>query len=167
MPTSTRTLIQSTTLGAAAASVTFSSIPATYADLVVVCSNINSASGSGRSLYLVANGDTASTYFDGFASANGTTSTGSESLRTGFVVMAQAISTTSNTAAYIQVMDYTESKRKQVMTRAGHPTTAAPIVLHGYGNLPMTAAINSLQFKLDTGNMAANSTFSLYGVSAV
>ncbi|MFN9111614.1 MAG: hypothetical protein ACK5XN_16240, partial [Bacteroidota bacterium] len=81
-------MIQSTTLGAAAASVTFSSIPATYEDLIVVCSNINSASGSGRSLYLIANADTASTYFDGFASANGTTSTGSESLRTGFVVMA-------------------------------------------------------------------------------
>ena len=58
----TYTPIASTTLGSAAASYTFSSIPNTYTDLVLIASMADSNSGADQRMLVQVNGDTGTKY---------------------------------------------------------------------------------------------------------
>jgi hypothetical protein len=61
MPTNTYVALATQTLGSAAASVTFSSIPATYTDLVLITS-VQNNSGGNRAMQIILNADTATNY---------------------------------------------------------------------------------------------------------
>jgi hypothetical protein len=167
MPSS-RILISSQTLGSSAASVTFSSIPSTYTDLVLrmstrsdVASNyetaiqINSISTNYSMTRLVGNGATAtsarytaqSTYY--MASTNGTNTTAS---------------TFSNLEFYIP--NYAGSANKVAsgfgVTENNSASTNVSMAIHAE-LLSNTAAITQLVISAQ-GNFVAGSSFYLYGL---
>jgi len=161
---STYTPIATQTLGSAAASVTFSSIPQGYTDLILVC-NIAQSSGN-NSLRYRFNGDTGSNYSDTYLTGNGTTAASgrdtSQTSGTSYVTG----STTIETSYILQFMNYSNSTTyKTVLSRSNRANSE---VAADVGLWRSTSAINSISLAMGgsfpTNNFATGSTFSLYGI---
>lgn len=164
--TGTYTLINSTTLSSTQSAVTFSSIPATYTDLVLVCSLIGTASTSADVQF---NGDTGSNYsytvLDGGA---GTASTLRQlnTTRTQLVGWSSNFgSSTSPSPAIMHVNDYSNTTTfKPVLVRStayGASTSCVDLFSGLWRN---TSAINSIT--INASSFASGSTFKLYGIEA-
>jgi hypothetical protein len=155
------TALANVTLGSSAATVTFSSIPATYRDLVLVATCQSAVSGN--SLILRINSD-ASNYSLVGARGNGS-NTLSTTSTTFYGFFTDFMSTTApDLLMTANFMDYSATdKHKTVLLRGNRPTIATEMSAVRWAN---TAAITSIQFRGDSGNLAAGSTFALYGVSA-
>ena len=167
---STYTKIASTTLGSAAASVTLSSIPSTYTDLVLIC---NPALTANQPLYMRPNSNTSTIYSTTWMLGNGSTATTSRynqaALGGAGILIDNYGGTTgfpsdfSGLAKY-EIMNYSNTTtHKTILIRAGTATnwTVASINLFA-----STTAISSLYLYPYTGNFAAGSTFNLYGITA-
>jgi hypothetical protein len=164
---STYTPIATTTLGSAAASYTFTSIPATYTDLVLIA---NGATASGSNINLrVGNGsiDSGSNYSYTLINGNGTTAS---SVRYSSQTQIQP----SNEDAYwnatfagamvIQFQNYSNTTTfKTVLTRANHASLG---VAANVGLWRSTSAINQIFFGGSTQNLSAGTTLTLYGIAA-
>jgi hypothetical protein len=163
MPTPTYTALSTITLGSAATSVTFGSIPATYRDLIVV-SNLQASAAN--TLYLRFNASTTTySYVGAVASSGGATSPTSASTN-GALVGASTIGLPTGAiqaTSVAQIMDYTATdKHKTVLSRYGNSSTEVDMFVSRWGN---TAAITSVQIiVLPSGNLSTGSTFSLYGI---
>jgi hypothetical protein len=163
MPTPTYTALATVTLGSSASSVTFSSIPATYRDLVVV-TNVDGTLQSNYWLRL--NGDTGSNYSYVFARGNGTTASSSSSAgQTSMRLNGDAdVMTDFSHVAVLSIMDYSATdKHKTVLIR---PNTASRAADMGAGRFASTSAITSVLLFLSTGNFDVGSTFNLYGIAS-
>jgi hypothetical protein len=155
--------IATTTLGSAASSITFSSIPSTYTDLVIVTSTQRDASGSGVVGWLAQfNGDTSTNYSVTAVLGNGSTAfSGRETNQTGIFVLTAQDSTWGN--SIINIMNYSNATtNKTVLTRIN--TTTANVSAY-VGLWRNTAAINSITIS-GAANIKAGSTFTLYGIKA-
>ena len=158
MATSTHTLIDSRTLGSSAASVTFSSIPQTYSDLVVVVSA--KAFDSDEYTYMWINGDKTTSnysYVTMFVSNQGYSNSGNNPYA-GQVVQAQTC------LNVMQVMDYSaNNKHKQTLGRWDLITKQSQCAVVRWAN---NTAITSLELDhgAGTSQYAAGSTFFLYGI---
>jgi hypothetical protein len=149
------------TLGSSASSVTFSSIPATYRDLVLVWDFIGSSSGFSDFL---PNNDTGSNKAVVYVSGQGSSPVASFTTTDG-AFYTGVVSTTRRTSGVAHFMDYSATdKHKTLLSRWGHEIglTASQLWLLA-GRWPNTAAINQITCR---GNYAAGSTFNLYGVIA-
>jgi len=163
MPTPTYIPLANVTLGSSAASVTFSSIPATYRDLILVCEGRTQAGGAmgvgGRF-----NGDTGSNYPDVYMLGTGS-STGSGSSTATSGGFGYFDSGRSNFV--VNIMDYMATdKHKTFLIRLN--ASAAQTVARA-GRWSNTAAITSINLFNSSGNgelFGSNSTFNLYGVIA-
>jgi hypothetical protein len=152
------------TLGATAATVTFSSINQSYRDLVVVFTGTNNLSAT--DLVARVNSDTGANYLMVRASGNGTARSsaifGTET-RLNFTAIAQ-INTTEIQTTIINFMDYSATdKHKTTISRANRAGAGTEMFANRWAN---TAAITSIQFYCGVNSFAAGSTFALYGVSA-
>ena len=156
--------IATTTLSTASSSVTFSSIPQTYTDLVLVWSGLNSASnaegfqikvnsGSGtlQSLTrLQGNGSTASSAI----SANGDPSCG-------------VTGNAGRDTIIANIMNYSNSTTYKTIISRYNSTGGTDDRVGIYVNLTRdTAAITSLLISSTSGNFISGSTFTLYGIKA-
>ena len=156
--------IASQTLGSAAATVTFSSIPQGYTDLVLVC-NIAQSSGN-NSLRYRFNGDTGSNYSDTYVSGNGTSAgSGRDTSQTSGTIYVTG-STTIETNYIVQFMNYSNATTyKTVLSRSNR---ASSEVAADVGLWRNTSAINSISLAMGgsfpTNNFASGSTFSIYGI---
>ncbi len=169
--TGTYTLIASNTLGSAASSVTFSSIPTTYTDLVLVM-YCWQPSSTGE-LQIQFNSDTGSNYSYTRVEAN---HNGVESLRSSnnTKIFVGALSTSSYpTVSIVNIQDYANtSTYKTALVRQNCPytTTAFPTNAGAVVGLwRSTSAITSIvidQFNSGSGNFDTGSTFKLYGIEA-
>ncbi len=156
--------IASVTLSSAQSSVTFSGIPQTYTDLILVVNNIVS-SGTGNDTALRFNDDTSSNYSNTYLLGTGTSAlSGRNPLTYADNGYLSANSGNPNTRI-IHLMNYTNTTTfKTQLTRAsgqnGGQVTA-------YVNLwRSTSAITKiLVYSADSLNYAAGSTFNLYGVA--
>jgi hypothetical protein len=166
----TYTLIASSTVGAGGAtSITFSSIPATYTDLLIKCSlrgtqsavytdvDVSFTGGtysSGKVLYAI-NGSTVGTYTPGeyafIAEAVGATATSS---------------TFSNSEIYVP--NYTSSTTKTASGDAvGENNASAAIIVLGTATYTSSSAITGVTLTYGTGsqgNFVQYSTAYLYGI---
>jgi hypothetical protein len=162
-------LIASNTLTTSAASVTFSSIPATYTDLVLRVSVRNANAATTGTLRIELNGDTAANY--SFTALNGDGSVAASSrsdnrndISAGLV---NAGTSTSNTFSSIEFYfpNYTSTVNKpvSVFTAQENNTTAADIrVIAGlYRN---STAINQIVANSQGANFVSGSSFWLYGI---
>jgi hypothetical protein len=171
MATNTYVALKQTTVDIATPSVTFTSIPQGYTDLVVVMSAAMS-SGSGTFSSWQANGDTGTNYSSTTLYGTGS-STGSErqtNTANPYLNYYSDISTTLGQNTTIATwLNYSNTTTfKTALVRSGtasgstYPGTSAHV-----GLWRNTAAITSLAIKANGVNFAAGSTFSLYGIAAV
>ena len=157
---STYTPIATTTLASATSTYTFSSIPSTYTDLVL----IYSGSGSGATdLYIQFNGDTATNYSRTYILGNGTTATSARQSTNAAILT--AYQTTGIQNAKINVMNYsnTTTYKTTVAIEAMSTVGVAAVV----GLWRNTAAISSLLIGPTGGQtMSSGTTLTLYGIQA-
>lgn len=158
--------LATTTLGSAASSVTFGSIPATYRDLRLV-SLVPSLSGAplASGAWIRFNSDSGANYNTVYAYGNGSaTGSGTEvSVSTLFWGAFPAAGGMAN----LDILDYSATdKHKSVLGRADG--NGGSTWMHA-GRWASTSAITSILLEApDTGTktFAAGSTFSLYGIAS-
>lgn len=161
----TYTPIATTTLGSAAASYTFSSIPSTYTDLVLVC---NTAITTGSSFYLVQfNSDTGTNYSATRLRGNGTSATSGRdtSVAQIYTSSGATITTTSlENNLIMNIMNYSNTTTyKTVIGR----DNAASVETDAYVGLwRSTSAINTIKISIGSSTFIVGSTFTLYGILA-
>jgi hypothetical protein len=166
MPTNTYVALQTQTLGTAAASVTFSSIPQGYTDLVLI-SQLKNTGGAGN-LKIRFNGDTASNYSYTNIYGNGSSaSSGRNSNQTEIIFgQADSVQFLFNT---LNIFNYTNTTTfKTTLSRSNdagggnlYPSTGAIVGL--WRKTP--EAITSFSIFSDS-NIASGSTFTIYGIAA-
>jgi hypothetical protein len=158
LPTPTYTPLATVTLGSSASSVTFSSIPATYRDLILVVQG----TATGNAVLLTNfNGDTGSNYTRVFMTGTGTApSTASDTQSSNRIGAFR----TDHCNFIHQIMDYSATdKHKTSLTRQN----AASFEVGAFaGRWANTAAITSVVASLSANQFASGCTFSLYGVIA-
>ena len=174
MANPTMTLISSQTVGAGGvASVTFSSIPATYTDLVVKVSVRNNNTG----MRVQFNSDTAANYSWRRLDANGASAFSDSNATFGspyntflYFSMQSTTTDTANTFSNgeMYVPNYTGSTQKSAFfdSVAENNATTAYMAMQA-GLWTGTAAITTVTLSPDTGTspaFSANSTFYLYGI---
>ena len=162
--------IATQTLGSAAASVTFSSIPSTYTDLVLVCSNLKCSVGS-NNVYVRFNSDTGSNYSYTMLSGNGTTAfsvRGTSLTYNYFGGYDTGVDATNPTTVITSIMNYSNTTtNKTTLTRFGVINASGGGETHSIVNLwRSTSAINTILIYPFSGNWLTGSVFSLYGIKA-
>ena len=163
MPTMTYTPLATVTLGSSASSVTFSSIPATYRDLIIVSNTDNTVQAD---YHLRLNGDTGSNYNRVVAQGDGSATFSSTQTNTTFIRMSGSgdLMTNFSNNAIIQIMDYSATdKHTTVLVRNGTATRGVEMVAGRYAS---TLAITSVLLFPSTGSFDIGSTFNLFGVIA-
>ena len=166
----TYTLISSNVLTGSAASVTFSSIPSTYTDLVLKCSIRGTQASDWLSLRLKINNDASAFYSD--TTIEGAGSGGASSFRnsgstTTFLGQVNGSTTTSNTFSNneIYIPSYTASQSKPLSSITASETNATVAIIHANANLYRSnTAISQLYLSLSSGNFDTGSSFYLYGI---
>jgi hypothetical protein len=157
MPTPTYDLIASNVLGSSAASVTFSSIPATYRDLVLVVEA--AVVSSSNDLYLRFNGDTGSNYSE--VTMRGADATSTSATRDAARVSQSGIMAAAKGLIITQILDYSATdKHKTLLSRSGG-TNGVNAIANRWAN---TSAITSIYLLTDSQNFAAGASFYLYGI---
>lgn len=161
---STYTPIATTTVSAQT-SYTFSSIPSTYTDLIIIAVAKNSNTGSQANNYRIRfNGDTASNYSDTFLSGNGSTASSSrDSNSTELYWGALNNTELQPNTSIAHIMNYANTTAyKTVLSRGG---SAEVIVNASAGLWRSTSAINSIQIYAG-GTTTFTGTLTLYGILA-
>lgn len=166
MPTSTYDLIASSALSSNTATVTFSSIPSTYRDLVVVLNLITTTGGT--TVIMQPNGDTSNSTAVMMQGTGSSTASSTYSQLT-----ANPISSSSDTRTFLAIynlLDYAQTdKHKTVIYRANQTLDPIYSTFFGAGAFAgrwaSTSSITSLSFVLGAGQFAANSTFDVYGIA--
>ena len=157
----TYTPIASATVGTATTTVTFSSIPSTYTDLVLIVSaDVTSA---GQNLYLTFNSDTSTTYSRTFLYGNGSSAISARNTLQPAIPLSEFAGAGSGSYSIANIMNYANATTyKTVLHRGGY---AGNITAVTAGLWPSTAAITSLSC-VPTGGTTwvAGSTFNLYGI---
>jgi len=156
--------IATTTLGSAAASFTFSSIPATYTDLKIVCSNITSAAGA---VQLSWNSDQSSLYSATSIYGTGTTAVTQSFLNDSRVLIIGYVGGPSNTNpsfATIDLFNYAGSTFKTALIQQNVNYNGSGGVANNVSCYRSTNAISSILFYTNGANLNAGCTFTLYGV---
>jgi len=163
---STYTPIATTTLGSTTASYTFTSIPSTYTDLVLIA-RIVTGSGTPGVGYQVGNGsiDAGSNYSTTVLYGNGSTATSarytSQTVIYGNITGDGASVVTS--IAHFQNYSNTTTN-KTVLARH---SSAADLVMANVGLWRSTSAINQIKvLALGANTYAAGTTFTLYGIAS-
>jgi hypothetical protein len=175
--TATYSLISSQTLGSSGA-VTFSSIPQTFTDLVLVCS-VQSASGpSSNSVRcnLQFNSDTATNYSTTRVISNNVNTVGSSRDSTRSQIDEATHISSFGTGEFctfiFNIMDYANTTTyKSLLQRSGNTTNIEYKEVGAAASLwRSTAAISTIYIRGGGGNatvgFAAGSTFKLYGIEA-
>ena len=160
MPTPTYTPLATVTLGSTASSVTFSSIPATYRDLIVVWDGTIS-SPSSTTISFRFNGDTGANYSSVYMFGSGASTASGTNLPNGMAFQQGAGGVIN---AIATVMDYSATdKHKTWLSRSN---STADLVMAWAGRWANTAAITSVALIPSSSTFASGNTFSLYGVIA-
>lgn len=163
MPTPTYDLIDSTTLGSSVSSVTFSSIPQDYQDLIVVVNPVATGSADAR---LRLNGNTGAVYKRVAGYGNGSSAFGAiYSESSGWQINQLAYPDSNQDTLWIlQFFSYSDTSRyKTILGRSNKASQGTEMEAYKYEN---TGAISTILFYLNSGSYAAGSTFYLFGIAS-
>jgi hypothetical protein len=155
--------IATTTLGSAAATITFSSIPSTYTDLrlVLVASSV---SGS-NFVTITFNGTGGTAYSQTSVYGLGTSAITDQTTSQAYINLAvSGLSTTIPTMYTLDVFSYTGSTFKTSLFNSNEDKNGSGAVTAGVGLWRNTAAINTLGISKPTGNYTIGTTATLYGI---
>lgn len=155
--TATYSLIESQTLGSATATVTFSSIPATFTDLILVIR----ATTISANYNMRFNGDTASNY--SFTSLWGDGASAASYRSNNNTVIGLTYTSSGAPMSKIQIQDYANTTTyKTALNRQDDSVNATGAAV---GLWRSTAAINSISI-VSPGTIPSGTTFKLYGIQA-
>jgi hypothetical protein len=168
---SSRFLISSQTLASSAASVTFSSIPATYTDLVIRCSVRTLASATDDYCQINFNSDTSTLYSRTFLFGDGSAAYSQRGSNQGAIYNVYAFNgdtstanTFSNTEIYIPSYTASQSKPLSSSSVQENNTANSYDYIGAYANLYRSnTAISSIAIT-SSANLKTGSSFYLYGI---
>jgi ABC-type molybdate transport system substrate-binding protein len=160
-PVSTYVALATTTLGATAASVTFSSIPADYRDLVLV---IEGEPSGTNPMDIDLNGDsTNANYFGVIAYQQGAGSAASFNVNETYIGV-NYYNSYGRTQVTVQFLDYSANdKHKHYLVRSGAAGGWIAMSAHRWEN---TNPISTMRIDLRGGSFTTGTTFSLFGIEA-
>lgn len=160
---STYAPIQTQTLGSNQSTITLSSIPSTYTDLILVV-NAKWSSTNGN-CFVRFNGDSSSNYNWIRLSSNGSaTASANASNATSLVNLFDMENPTTTLGFFMfYIKDYASTNYK--VTYYSHNTTTDYLKRY-ISQWRSTSAINSISFTNDSASCVTGSTFTLYGIKA-
>jgi hypothetical protein len=157
--------IATQTVGTAIQTITFSSIPQTYTDIVIasaiqVSGNVN--------VWFRFNGDTGTNYSFTLLQGNGSSGSSGRSSNDSKIQLDSVaypyFTSTAFSPNWVHIMNYSNTTTyKSALFRANNATVGVSI---GSGLWRNTAAITSISFIAGAVNFAVGTTFTLYGVKS-
>ena len=153
------------TVPSAAASYTFTVIPSTYTDLVLITTG--GTVSSGQAIYAQFNGDTATNYSDTVMIGNGTTASSTRATINGVRVIGRFVGTdgTLNAVGITQIMNYANTTTFKTVLNRSNNSNGVSASVSLWRATP--AAITSITLVGDgPSNILTGSTFTLYGIRA-
>ena len=165
----TYTLIASNTLSSTAATVTFSSIPASYTDLVLRYSVRGDIAGTDSLQTGIQLNGTTSGYSQTYLYGNGASAASSRATSQSSLeaVQEDSAGNTSNTfaSAEIYIPNYQSSANKPVSRFNASEQNGATAYISAHAGLSnVTSAITSITIKTNANNFVSGSSFFLYGI---
>ena len=165
----TYTLISSTVLTSTEASVTFSSIPATYTDLALRLSARSSANSVDDLFYIRLNGVTTSLYSYSNISGDGSSSSSSRGSGSplAFSYLLNGATSTASTFTNFElyIPSYTVSQSKPIGSFGARENNASSALLLATASLfRSNPAISEITALPGFGSFVAGSSFYLYGI---
>jgi hypothetical protein len=167
MATNTYVAINTQTLASAATGITFSSIPNTYTDLVLVLNLISTSAGNDVKVRV--NSDSGVNYSETWFGGNGSSaSSGRDTNNTAWNSLKLVGTTTAPQTFRFQFQNYSNTTRNKTML--WRSSLAGAEVIAGVGLWNSTAAISTI-YVYEAGNtnpqtFAAGTTATLYGILA-
>jgi hypothetical protein len=160
--------IQAITLSASSSDITFSGIPQTFTDLVIVGS-VKATASANTSLGFQVNGDTSSVYSQTRLQANGSSAVSERSSGVNFgnfSGFSYAVADTTNNFSPVvfQAINYSNSTtNKTFLSRGNNASTGVGSVVSLWRS---TAAITSIRIYPFAGSLDSGSQFTLYGIGS-
>jgi hypothetical protein len=169
MPASTYEPLASVTLTSVQSQVTFTSIPQTYTDLVLVI-NAGTTAGSGQTARIVLNGDSNANYSRTDLSGDGSSAASSNQSNLTSIVD-NNVGLNASAGDYVSILNFMNYSNnttfKTVLQRIGRANTGSfPGTFSGVYLWRNIASINSLSVSSSASTFLAGTTFNLYGVGA-
>ena len=158
----TYTQIASTTTSGNATSVTFSSIPATYTDLIIIFNGSSSGVSGDLATF---NSDTGSNYSSTFLRGNGSNATSGRVTSSTYINPGLTFAT-SQSIYIMQIMNYANTTTYKTAIYRSSSVANDAYVGAAVALWRSTAAINTINFFTSGTNYVNGSTCSLYGVTA-
>jgi len=159
--------IATTTLGSAAANITFSSIPATYTDLKISFFTTPNTT-TFASVFMRYNSDSGSNYSFTRIYGNGSSAASDRSTsQTKILIGNGAGSRTTSPSFYdIDIFSYAGSTYKTCLINANNDNNGSGVVERTVGLWSSTSAITSIVLNLEGGaiNLEPGTTATLYGI---
>jgi hypothetical protein len=155
---STYTPIYSTTLSATTASVTFSNIPTTYTDLVLVVQGTWAGTGY-EALSLTFNGDTSSNYSRTLLNGTGTSALSSRESTANWGALGN-----DQSNSILHIMNYSNATTYKTIISRGN--SASNQVRATVGLWRSTSPITSITTQMASNSYASGTTFTIYGIKA-
>jgi hypothetical protein len=160
--------IATTTLGSNAPSITFSSIPATYTDLVLIVSALGVGADTDRNCSIQVNSDTGSNYSmtrirgDGSSASSDRDTSATEAIAG--VIQVKSTGDATRCTYVVQFQNYSNTTTyKTWLSRSNSANSAVQAMVNLWRS---TSAINAIKFQITTYDFYAGSTFTLYGIKA-
>lgn len=150
--------IATTTTTSNATTVTFSSIPGTYTDLVMI---MNFSLSGNNEVYIRFNSDAGSNYSRTYMQGDGSTATSVRNTNTEAV---NILGRTTQMMNIINFMNYANTTTNK--TLVARFSSAAEIIGAEVGLWRNTSAITTIGLSLSAGNFTNGSVISLYGIKA-
>jgi hypothetical protein len=152
--------IATTTLGSTATTYTFSAIPSTYTDIVLVAQSTSEAD-----ILMRFNGDTGTNYSATEIWTGGSSVNSQRETDLTWITLRDSSTTLGNNMSVVNIMNYSNATtNKSVLIRTSdgrYSRVYARVAL--WRN---TSAINSITLFTSYGSFAVGSTFTLYGIAA-
>ena len=164
MPTATYEKIEAKSLGSNTTSVTFSSIPSTYTDLVLIANTRLVSSGSGTNYLVTFNGDTGSNYSITYVTGNGTSASSGRASNQTFMDTAYMPSNSVLGVIKYSINNYANTTTYKTLLSRSDQADAGVFAYVGLWR--STAAITSMTIAGGASNIISGSTFTLYGIKA-
>jgi hypothetical protein len=160
--------IQTTTLSSSQATVSFTSIPATYKHLQIRALYQNNQGNSSTDyMQLQLNSDTGSNYVTHRLRGTGAAASASYTAATTYAYPTFSIQGVASIygTAVIDILDYTNTnKYKTIRTLAGYDANGAGDIGLNSNLWLSTTAITRIDLSTQTGNLNTYSSFALYGI---
>ena len=150
----TYTPIATQTVSSSVSSVTFSSIPSTYTDLIMV---VNGTASTYTDLYYSFNSDSGSNYSRIFMYGSGSTAVSGKDSNITSTPISYLL--TTNTSCVVHFLNYSNTTTYKSMVARGGTSEYAAL-------WRSTAAISSMTLTGPSGTISAGSVFTLYGIKA-